>query len=105
VKILLDECLDWRLLRHLPEHDVLTARQMGWAGVKNGKLLSVAQTEFDAFITVDAQLPSQTNVSTYDIAVIVRSVRSSKVHNILRYLPELRAAILSAPKGSVTRVP
>ncbi|HEY7244501.1 MAG TPA: hypothetical protein VH678_11550 [Xanthobacteraceae bacterium] len=39
MKALLDECVDWRLARDLAGHDVKTARQMGWAAIKNGELL------------------------------------------------------------------
>ncbi len=31
MRILLDECLDWRLRRDLPGHDVKTVQEMGWA--------------------------------------------------------------------------
>jgi hypothetical protein len=43
MRVLLDECVDWRLLRDLTGHDVKTARQMGWSEVKNGKLLIAGQ--------------------------------------------------------------
>lgn len=39
MRVLLDECVDWRLLRDLTGHDVKTARQMGWSELKNGHLL------------------------------------------------------------------
>lgn len=55
MKILLDECLDWRLSRDIAGHDVKTARQMGWHAVRNGELLARASREFDAFVTVDAK--------------------------------------------------
>ena len=39
MRILLDECADWRLSRDLIGHDVKTARQMmRWATIKNGEL-------------------------------------------------------------------
>jgi hypothetical protein len=38
----LDECVDWRLSREIVGHDVKTARQMGWAMLKNGELLALA---------------------------------------------------------------
>jgi hypothetical protein len=40
VKVLLDECVDWRLSRDIVGHDVKAARQMGWATIKNGELLA-----------------------------------------------------------------
>jgi hypothetical protein len=47
VKVLLDECVDWRLSRHITGHEVKTARQMGWATIKNGELLALASQRFD----------------------------------------------------------
>jgi predicted nuclease of predicted toxin-antitoxin system len=71
VKILLDECIDRRLARHLGAHEVKTVPQMGWAGTENGELLTVAQTSFDVFVTVDRNLSFQQNIPRYDIAVVV----------------------------------
>jgi hypothetical protein len=63
VKVLLDECLDRRLASELPGHDVRTAPQMGWANYKNGRLLTAAQQQFEAFVTIDKKLPHQQNLS------------------------------------------
>jgi hypothetical protein len=49
VKVLLDECVDWRLARDIIGHDVRTARHMGWTGFKNGELLTLAAAQFDVF--------------------------------------------------------
>ena len=56
VKILLDECVDRRLARDLVGHSVSTVPRRGWAGIKNGELLALAETEFDLFITVDRKI-------------------------------------------------
>jgi len=59
VKVLLDECVDWRLLRSIAGHEVKTARQMGWSTIKNGELLALAAKEFEVFVTVDRNLSFQ----------------------------------------------
>jgi hypothetical protein len=56
VRVLLDECVDWRLSRALTGHEVKSARQMGWSAIKNGELLELASERFDAFVTVDRNL-------------------------------------------------
>ena len=48
MRVLLDERVDWRLLREIPGHDVKTAGQLGWAAVRNGELLTLAEEQFDA---------------------------------------------------------
>ena len=47
MRVLLDECVDWRLARELAPHEVKTARQMGWTALKNGELLALAATHFE----------------------------------------------------------
>ena len=59
MKILPDECVPSRLGRDLIGHDVITVPSMGWAGIKNGALLRLADGAFDVFITVDWNLQYQ----------------------------------------------
>jgi hypothetical protein len=68
---------------------------MGWSGVKNGKLLALAATGFDAFITVDKNMPYQQNPSTLPIALVVLDARSNALHALLPLLPRLEQALLA----------
>jgi predicted nuclease of predicted toxin-antitoxin system len=43
MRILLDECMDWRLARGLPGQSVTSVQKKGWAGIKNGELLALAE--------------------------------------------------------------
>jgi hypothetical protein len=52
-RILLDECIPRPLARHLPGYYVRTAPQTGWAGILNGELIKLAETDFDVFVTMD----------------------------------------------------
>ena len=71
MKVLLDECVDWRLLRDIVGHEVRTARQMGWSEIKNGELLRLAGAHFDAFVTVDRNNSFQNRVAAIPLAVNV----------------------------------
>jgi hypothetical protein len=64
VKVLLDECIDWRLSRDIVGHEVKSARQMGWATTENGELLALASKHFDVFVTVDQNLSFQQNLGS-----------------------------------------
>jgi hypothetical protein len=79
VKVLLDECLDWRLSRDLGPHEAKTDRQMEWTSIKNGELLALAAREFDAFVTVDGNLSFQRRLTGLAIAVIVPRSRSNRL--------------------------
>lgn len=51
MRILHEEDLQCRLAALLVGHEVSTVARRGWAGIKNGKLLSLAAAEFDVFLT------------------------------------------------------
>ena len=53
MRILIDECLNWRLGRALTGHYTTSVQKVGWGGIKNGQLLSLAQEQFDVFLTGD----------------------------------------------------
>jgi hypothetical protein len=104
MKILLDECVDWRLARDLSGHEVNTAGQMGWAALKNGELLALAGQYFDVFVTVDRNLPFQQNVPGLKIAVIVLQVQSSRLVDLRPLIPALLSALPGLEPGTVTTV-
>jgi predicted nuclease of predicted toxin-antitoxin system len=63
-RLLLDECVDWRLKRYFsPEYEVRAVHEMGWQGVRNSELLQLASQAFDVLITVDKRLPEQHDLS------------------------------------------
>ena len=90
IHILLDECLPVKLMYRFEEMDpnfqVSTVTGMNWAGVKNGKLLEKAQTDFDVFITIDQNLSYQQELSKYSIAVIAFKAKSSRYKDLLEFL-------------------
>lgn len=104
MKVLLDECVDWRLSRDIVGHEVKTARQMGWTGIKNGELLALASEQFDVLITVDRNLSFQQNTSALPIAVIVLQASSNRLSDLKRLVPALSAAIGAAERGSMHHV-
>lgn len=100
MKLLLDECIDWRFIRELKGHFVRTVPQMGWATIKNGRLLRLAEKEFDVFVTVDRNLSFQQSLTKFNLAVAVLRARSNRIEDLrpiapllLRALPELKVGI------------
>lgn len=102
MRLLLDESVPSRLRRALTEHQVRTVGEMGWSGVKNGKLLALAATAFDAFITADKNLPYQQNLSTLPVAVIILDAKSVELSALLALVPALELQLsLLKPKTYV----
>ena len=95
MRLLLDESIPVKFRRSLPNHDVRTVVEMGWSGVKNGKLLALAADGFDAFVTVDKNLPYQQNLTTLPVAVVVLDAVSNELPTLLLLLPALEQILLS----------
>ena len=89
MRLLLDESVPKRLRRSLADHSVRTVVEAGWSGVKNGKLLALAAAEFDAFITVDKNLPFQQNLAALPIALVVLDSVSNELPALLPLVPAL----------------
>ena len=104
MRLLLDECVPARLSRALAGHEVLTVGTAGWSGVKNGKLLALAAAKFDAFITVDKNLPYQQNSANLPIAVLVLDARSNELHHLLPLVPRPEEALQSMQPRSYARI-
>jgi hypothetical protein len=100
--VLLDECVDRRLAGDIVGHDVKTVPEAGWAAFNNGELLARAQHEFDAFVTVDRNLPFQRDLSRFSVAVIVLRAPSNRVADLRSLIPQLLAALPVAKRGEVT---
>ena len=93
MRILLDESLPHDLAALIPDHYVSTVRDEGWTSVKNGKLLALASTKFDAFITADRNLEFQQNMAKLPIAVVVLVARKNRVQDLEPLLPELAVVL------------
>ena len=103
--ILIDECMDERFRNALPGHDCQTARYAGLAGLKNGELLTAAETAgFEVFLTVDQGIEYQQNLLTRKLAVIILGAKSNRLKDLLSLAPICLARFKSLEPGKVIRV-
>jgi predicted nuclease of predicted toxin-antitoxin system len=104
MKLLLDECLPRKLKNHLPGHECHTVPEAGWAGKKNGELLSLAQQSgFQVFLTLDRGLEYEQNLNGREIAVVLISARSSRLADLLPRIPSILDALRSVRAGQLAR--
>jgi hypothetical protein len=89
MRLLLDESVPSRLRHSLTDHSVRTVVESGWSGVQNGRLLGLAAADFDAFITVDKNLPFQQNLATLPIALVVLDAVSNELSALMPLVPAL----------------
>ena len=104
MRVLIDECLNWRICRALIDHHCTSAQKMGWAGLANGDLLEVAEKDFDVLITGDRNLSFQQYTSNFNIAVIVLHAKTTKLDDTLALMDRVRIILETTTKGDVIEV-
>ncbi len=92
MRILFDNGTPRPLRGHLVDHDVGTARELGWDTLSNGDLLDQAEENgYEVLITTDQSIRYQQNMSNRRVAVVVLmntawpriSTRTESIHNAL----------------------
>jgi hypothetical protein len=104
MKVLLDECVPRKLRRELAEHEVLTVTERGWSGIKNGELLTLAEAEFEVFLTVDQNLKFQQNLKAFNIGIVLLVARNNRLKTLLPLMPQAREALEKIKAGEVIHV-
>jgi hypothetical protein len=106
MKILIDECLPRALKRHLGRHDCRTVQEMGWSGLKNGELLSIADRErFDVLVTIDQGIEHQQNLATCNIALLIVRAPSNRIEDLVPLMRSALVPLENVRPGSVLRIP
>lgn len=104
MNVLLDECVPARLGRLRVDHFVISVPRRGWAGIKNGELLALAEKEFDVFVTVDKKIPAEQNLAKFGIAVLLIRAPSNRLSELRPLVPQLLEALHNVVPGRATIV-
>jgi hypothetical protein len=103
MRLLIDECLPRALKRLLSEHTCCTVQEMAWAGIKNGALLSLAEAEFDALITILQGFVYQQSLKERRIAILLLVSRSNQIEDLAPIVPAALTALETILPGQVVR--
>ena len=102
MKILIDHCLPGKkLASEFSEYEVVTVHQKNWEGYQNGRLLSLAENEFDVFLTGDQNIKYQKNLKAHRIAIIMLVLYRTKINHILPLIPQIKQAIAQIQPGEL----
>ena len=105
MRVLLDECVPRPLKREFPAHDIWTIREMGWAGKKNGELLTLmAANGFEVLLTVDRNLRYQQNLAAAGVAIVIMVAASNRLPDLLPLVPAVEAAFVGIRPGDAIEV-
>ena len=103
MNILLDECTPRIVKKRLPHFAISTVQEMGWAGIKNGMLLKLAEAQFEVFITTDKNLRHQQNLANRKLALIL--LPTNQVPIVAALVPEIEAALNNIQIGDFIEIP
>ena len=105
MKILLDECIPRKFKRSFPGHDSQTVPEAGFAGKKNGELLSLAERSgFEVFLTIDQGIEFQQNLTGRNIAILILRAKSNQLDDLLPLVDECVHKMLEITPGQVLKV-
>lgn len=100
MRVLIDECLNWRLGRALSGHFCTSVQRMGWSGLKNGELLARMQQErINAFLTGDRNLQFQQHLPAAGIAVVLLAGNSTRLADTMPPMGELLVRLPALKPG------
>lgn len=83
---------------------MLTVTERGWSGVKNGRLLELAQAEFDVFLTVDQNLKYQQNLKNFNLAIILLVARNNRLKTLLPFVAAVNEELNKIGPGEFVRI-
>ena len=105
-KLLLDECIPKKFKNHLPGHECLTVPETGWAGKKNGELLSLMESAgFEVFVSLDQGIEYQQNLTGRKIAVILLHARSNRLADLIPLASQVLGVLESIGSGKLVQIP
>jgi predicted nuclease of predicted toxin-antitoxin system len=106
MRILLDECVPVALKRNLISlgHECQTVREAGFAGKKNGELLTLAERRWDVLLTTDRKIEYQQDMIGRKIGILVLRAKTNRLQDLLPILPTCAQALLTIRPGQVVEV-
>jgi len=104
-KLLLDECIPRNFKSHLSAYECLTVPEAGWAGKKNGELLSLAENAgFQVFVSLDQGIEFQQNLTGRTIAVILLRAKSNRLTDLIPLAGNILMSLSSIEPGLLVRI-
>jgi hypothetical protein len=104
LRILLDNCVPWRLAQALAGHDVASMIKLGWADLDDGPLLDIMAGKFDVLITMDKNIRFQQRLENRPVALLIRRARSNRLPDLLPLVPDILRALNGVKSGEAIEV-
>ena len=104
MRVLLDNCVPWRLAKECHGHQVASVIDLGWDTLEDAPLLDVMSGKFDVLVTVDKSMPFQQRLHDRPLALIVLRAKTNRLVDLLPLVPGLLRAIGEIKPGEAREV-
>lgn len=104
MRILLDESVPDRLGPLLIGHVATSVQRRAWSGIRNGKLLALAASEFDVLLTADKGIEYQQNLAALPVAVLIVLARSNRLADLAPAVPRILEALAELQPRTLRKV-
>ena len=102
--MLLDERVTRYLKRDFVGHEVATATEAKFDGLKNGQLLKAASGHYDVLVTTDRNLRYQQDLEQYQLSVLVLVAKRNSYAYLQPLMPKVLAVLARTKVGEVVEV-
>jgi len=104
MRVFLDACIDPRVREAFSDHEVRTAVEMGWQGLKDNVLVARLQGQFDVLVTTDQGFEYQQNLRTFRFGLLIIHVPRNKVEFYRPLFGRMQTAITLIKPGEVIHI-
>lgn len=99
MKVPVDECVNFKLIRHLSGHTFIHVRDTPFRGMRNGALLRAVAPGYDVFLTLDKNIQHQQNLKKFAMAFVIMHAFSNDTEDLLPLVPGLAAVLEQIEAG------
>ena len=86
----------------MEKHEVYTVSQMKWNGFRNGNLIQRSIDEgFNMILTIDKNIAHQQNILNKNIIINIWNSKSSKIEDIIKFIPEFEKKYAGYNNGNI----
>ena len=93
MRIVIDACVDLRVVELFGGHQVCTVKDLGWQQLKDNALVTRIQGQFDIFIIADRGFEHEHNLEILEFGILIAHVAKNKVEFYRLIQAELLAEI------------
>ena len=104
MRVLVDACVDPRVVEGLHCHEVQTALELGWHRLKDHDLVPLIQDRFDVLLTIDRGFEYQHNLKAFRFGLVIVHVAKNKVEFYRPIFGAIESAVALVKPGEVVHV-